>query len=516
MHQDTICDLYLRLSLDRDGKTALERQEAECRAWAERNGLTVRKVHMDRGRSGYKSVERKAFDAALAAVTAGVVGTLVVWKLDRLSRRGIGQVGKVLDEIEKAGGRLVSVVDGLDTSNDSARMAVAMLAELARSESKNLGTRVGHAKRFLRSKGQWIGGQPPYGLLIDPKSKKLVHDLEHAVYARLIADEALAGTSLVKIARLLNEYEILSPRGGQWNAASIMQLLRSPAFAGLMPETETVETDDGERKYTGRVFPYRDPETLEAVEIGEGIIAVEEREQIIRTMESRTFVHAGRRRPKPEGTALLTGLVHCAVPGCDRRMHRVGGSYQCMARRAGNQCIGASAWAEAVDQYVTEQFLTKLPALGPGDPLLVAIADRWVRRVAPETFAKRDALTAEIQEEEVRLADLEDARYVRGEFSGAAAVERYNRLSGRLRGRIDGLRGYLDRLPMPSVDVSPMLDGITLREAWADATNEDRRGRLSLAMDRVEVSKGVRGQRIIPEQRIQIHWAEPAGTATAT
>jgi hypothetical protein len=139
-----------------------------------------------------------------------------------------------------------------------------------------------------------------------------------------------------------------------------------------MPETETVETDDGERKYTGRVFPYRDPETLDTVEIGEGIITLGERERIIRTLESRTLAHAGKRRPKPEGTALLTGLVYCAVPGCGRRMHRVGGSYQCMARRAGNQCIGASALAETVDQYVTEQFLTRLPELEPDDPLLVA------------------------------------------------------------------------------------------------------------------------------------------------
>ncbi|MEH6374366.1 recombinase family protein [Streptomyces sp. KLMMK] len=510
MHQDAICDLYLRLSLDRDGKTAIERQEADCRAWAERSRLTVRKVHVDRGRSGYKAVERKGFDAALAAVTAGVVGTLIVWKLDRLSRKGMGQVGEVLDDMEKAGGRLVSVVDGLDTSNESARMAVAMLAELARSESENLGTRVSHAKRHLRSRGQWIGGQPPYGLLVDPSTKKLIHDPEHAVYARLIADEALAGTSLVKIARLLNEYGILSPRGGQWNAASVMQLLRSPAFAGLMPESETVGTDDGELKYTGRVFPYRDPETLDTVEIGEGIITAGERAQIIRMLESRTFVHAGKRRPKPEGTALLTGLVHCAVPGCGRRMHRVGGSYQCMARRAGNQCIGASALAEAVDHYVTEQFLTKLPALEPDDPLLGAIADRWAHRVDPATFAKCDALASEIQDEEARLADLEDARYLRGEFGDAAAVERYNRLSERLRRRIEGLGADLRKLPVPSVDVSAMLDAVTLREAWADGTNEDRRDRLSLAVDRVEVSKGVRGQRIIPEQRIRIEWAKPA------
>ncbi|MBB4982298.1 recombinase family protein [Streptomyces nymphaeiformis] len=477
MHQETICDLYLRVSLDRDGKTAIERQEADCRAWAERNGLTVRKVHTDRGRSGYKAVERKGFDAALAAVTAGVVDTLIVWKLDRLSRKGIGQVGKVLDGIEKAGGRLVSVVDGLDTSNRSARKAVAMLAELARSESTNLGTRVGHAKRHLRSKGRWIGGQPPYGLLVDP--------------------------------------EIPAPRGGQWNAASVMQLLRSPAFAGLMPETETVETGDGERRHTGRVFPYRDPETLDTVAIGEGTITVGEREQIIRTLESRTFAHAGKRRPNPVGPALLTGLVHCAVPGCGRRMHCVGGSYQRMARRAGNRCVGASALAATVDDYVTRQFLTKIPALEPGDPLLVVIADRRAHRADPETCAKRDALTAEIQDQEARLADLEDARHVRGEFAGAAAVERYNRLSEHLKGRVEELRNRLHALPMPSVGGSPMLGARALCDAWENATNEDRRDRLSLAIDRVEVSKGARGHRIVPEQRIRIRWAEPADTGAA-
>ena len=167
---------YLRLSLDREGKTAIDRQEADCRAWAERNGLTVRKVHIDRGRSGYKNVSRKGFDAAITAATAGVVGVLIVWKLDRLSRKGIGEVGKALDDIGRVGGRLVSVMDGLDTRNDSARVTIAMLAELARNESRNLGMRVGNAKRYLRQRGQGIGGQPPYGLLVDPEAKKLVHE----------------------------------------------------------------------------------------------------------------------------------------------------------------------------------------------------------------------------------------------------------------------------------------------------------------------------------------------------
>ncbi len=88
VHQHTTADLYLRLSLDREGKTAIDRQEADCRAWAERNGLTARKVHIDRGRSGYKNVSRKGFDAAITAATAGVVGVLIIWKLDRCRARG--------------------------------------------------------------------------------------------------------------------------------------------------------------------------------------------------------------------------------------------------------------------------------------------------------------------------------------------------------------------------------------------------------------------------------------------
>lgn len=317
MHQHTTADLYLRLSLDREGKTAIDRQEADCRAWAERNGLTVRKVHIDRGRSGYKNVSRKGFDAAITAATAGVVGVLIVWKLDRLSRKGIGEVGKALDGIDRVGGRLVSVMDGLDTKNDSARVTIAMLAELARNESRDLGMRVGNAKRYLRQRGQWIGGQPPYGLLVDPETKKLVQDPETAVYARLIADEALSGKALVHIARLLNEHGVESARGGEWNSSSVMQLLRSPAFAGLMPQTEYEEQPDGTRKYTNRVSPYRDPETLETVSIGEGIITVGERELILRRLEARTFPWQGSGTARSKGSLCSPGwrVVGSAGPG---------------------------------------------------------------------------------------------------------------------------------------------------------------------------------------------------------
>ncbi|UQA94351.1 recombinase family protein [Streptomyces halobius] len=67
--------------------------------------------------------------------------------------------------------------------------------------------------------------------MIDPETGQLTPDPETGVYARLIADEALAGVPLVKVARLLNEYEIPGPRGGLWQVNTLSQLLQQDVRA---------------------------------------------------------------------------------------------------------------------------------------------------------------------------------------------------------------------------------------------------------------------------------------------
>ncbi|MFC9129843.1 recombinase family protein [Streptomyces sp. NPDC057099] len=389
---DISADLYLRLSVDREGKTAIERQEADCRAWAARNGLVVRQVHVDRGRSGYKDVTRKGFEGARAAVTSGAVRTLIVWKLDRLSRKGTAEVGPLLDEFDLNHSRLVSVMDGLDSSSPGDRLAMASLSEWARAEAETQGERIRHAKQYLRSRGRWIGGQPPYGLRVDAASGQLTPDPESAVYARLIADEALSGRPLVKIARLLNEYEIAAPRGGLWQVGSLSQLLRAPAFAGLLPETETVWDEKRDcRRYTGVVRPCLDPQTGQPVMVGEGIVTLEEQQRIVAELESRTRLRGdGVKRPVRGPAHLLTGLLYCDVEGCGARMSRNGTSYVCQGVRLGHTCPGARAMAISVEAAVVAAVLIRQPGVAAewndGDiprkrALLSEVVERvWVTR----------------------------------------------------------------------------------------------------------------------------------------
>jgi DNA invertase Pin-like site-specific DNA recombinase len=85
--------------------------------------------------SGRKDRPRRGLDDALSLLLACRIKTLYVAKLDRLTRRGMGHVGLILDELEKVGGRIVFVADGLDTSKPGVRLIIAILAEQARAES---------------------------------------------------------------------------------------------------------------------------------------------------------------------------------------------------------------------------------------------------------------------------------------------------------------------------------------------------------------------------------------------
>src|SRR5438105_527515 len=85
--------IYARSSKDREDQTSTARQEADARDWAKSNGLRVVECHTDIV-SGYRAdARRPAFDQAVAWTTEAAGRTLIVWKLDRLCRRGMGQVG---------------------------------------------------------------------------------------------------------------------------------------------------------------------------------------------------------------------------------------------------------------------------------------------------------------------------------------------------------------------------------------------------------------------------------------
>ena len=514
--------IYRRLSKDRPDETSTVRQEADCRVRAEADGLEVAEVFTDLV-SGYRlGAERPGFDAAVEWVCAAPGRTLYVWKLDRLSRRGIGQVGTVLDRVEAAHSRIVFVVDGQDTSVSSARVAIALLSELARSESENTSTRTRSALAGRKASGLWSGGRPPYGFRIvtralkpgaDPSSflvteegtpGTLVADPDTAPVVRRIVARVLEGASTYAVTRELAADGIPAPRGGAWRIQTVATMLASPVLVGWLPSGK------------GSTEPARDPKTRAPIVCGEALITLADRGRLQKALALRSRVNAeGKRRSagrKP--LALLTGIARCDV--CGSAMTGGGSKgnerYACTLSASGGGCVGNTASLRASEEYVVARCLARWAALDPADPVLQRVAAVLLGRplVDPLGTLERDALAAERDEHRARLDDLTTLR-LEPEFRGSDGAERFAALRDPLVAAIAQTEAALASAKAAEPNLAALLDPTELRGMWDAIDVDARRAALAATLDTVRVVKAAKpGQRWDAEARLRLEWTPAA------
>jgi site-specific DNA recombinase len=155
---------------------------------------------------------------------------------------------------------------------------------------------------------------------------------------------------------------------------------------------------------------------------------------------------------------------------------------------------------------VVRRFTLKLSTLEPGDPLLERIAERWLEQALPEEETERRVLQQAIDDVEVRLTDLYDARYLRREFPEPADLERYELIRARLLEQRAAARAALDRLgPRAQMDIGALLDTEVTREAWAVTPLPRRRSLLQLAIQEVWIYNADHG-RVPLAERVGIVW----------
>jgi site-specific DNA recombinase len=496
-------DLYLRLSLDHPGATAIERQEVECRRWCAENGVSVRKVHTDRGVSGFSEraqAHRDGFTAALNAVAHGQTRTLVVWKLDRLSRRGVGQVGPVLDQLEAVGGRLVSVKDGLDTTQPQARMIIALLSEFARAESETMGIRIKSAKEAQRARGEWLSGKPPYGYEI-AEDRRLRPVEPAASLMRTVFEQIITGHTLHAICGMLNEAGLRNARGSKFTTTVLSVAIRTPAYAGLTPSRHV--NPKGQHA-PGSPGVSRDRDTGEPVSCltpgAQPIISRATQLQALTILEARLRRYGRDLRPRrPAYALLLRGLGRCAR--CGRPVITNSG-YRCFPLGKDGQLIcqrPVRAMVAPVDQRVTQAW-TDLVCDGgaEAEPLRRAVAERWTPPTSPAPHWMQ--IKTELRELTARLADADDAFFVRGELD----VRRHTRVSERLGLKIAQTEATLATAE-PTINTTLLRDRDYVTQRWSQHAPDGRRDLLRLAWDRILLHKAKQPGGHFGEDRISYH-----------
>ncbi len=121
---------YVRVS-SRHQKT--DSQESEIKKWLDGNGITAKQVEWYRDTESGKTLNRPAFQRLQKDIFGGKVKTVIVWKLDRLSRRLRDGVNLLADWCDR-GLKIVIVTQQIELNGPVGHMIAAVLLGLAEIE----------------------------------------------------------------------------------------------------------------------------------------------------------------------------------------------------------------------------------------------------------------------------------------------------------------------------------------------------------------------------------------------
>jgi DNA invertase Pin-like site-specific DNA recombinase len=231
--------IYSRLSVVRDperGALSLADQEERCAQAARARGWEVIETFREPDvTASSEDVWRPEFERMSQRVLDGAAEVVVCWALDRLFRR-LTEAVSMLDAWRKAGGAVVVVSQGIDTTTEYGEVLYALFAALAQVEAR---TRQDRSLRFHQRRAEMGlpigGGTRPFGFEPDGETHR---DSEAQLIREAVAS-LLQGGSLRAIVRDWNARGIKTPgskrapSGNPWSKTSVRRLLLSPRIAGL-------------------------------------------------------------------------------------------------------------------------------------------------------------------------------------------------------------------------------------------------------------------------------------------
>ena len=200
---------YCRVSTDEQGdsRAGLESQETLIRAEVKHRGWELVDVRSDVA-SGKSLRQRHSLGSALRDLAAGHADTLMVAKLDRLSRSVMDFAG-IMETAKGEGWSLVVLDLAVDTTTTNGELIANIMISLAQWERRMIGDRTKAALHAIKARGTKLGRKSN----VDPETLRLIRVLRQS------------GRSWQAIADALTVEGVPTSQGGQWHAATVRRLV---------------------------------------------------------------------------------------------------------------------------------------------------------------------------------------------------------------------------------------------------------------------------------------------------
>src|SRR6202140_842639 len=214
------CAIYTRKSSEEgleQSFNSLEAQREACRAFVlsqKHEGWTALNDRYDDGGFSGGTMERPALKQLLADILTGKVDTVVVYKVDRLTR-SLTDFSKIIEVFDSHGVSFVSVTQQFNTTTSMGRLTLNVLLSFAQFEREVTGERIRDKIAASKKKGMWMGGVPPLGYTVRDRKLIIVESEAETVRHIFRRYAALGSVRLLKA-----ELETHGIAGKTWTSAS--------------------------------------------------------------------------------------------------------------------------------------------------------------------------------------------------------------------------------------------------------------------------------------------------------
>jgi DNA invertase Pin-like site-specific DNA recombinase len=404
------------------------------------------KDFVDLDQSGAK-YDRPRFQAALEMIEAGKADGMIVARLDRFARSAIDGL-TAIKRIHDAGGHLIIVENGLDTTTPTGRAFMTILLAFGQLEWERVRDTWDEIQQDAVARGIHVAARVPFGY--ERVDKKLVPVPADAAMVRKLYKARANGATFTELLGMLANTpgRESSP---VWTQTGVRNLLANRVYLG--------EARAGDK--------YRNPDAHKPIVSRDLFDKVQN-------------LRPPARARNGNGGALLAGLVRCA--GCrysmastgiyDKRLRRDPDGrriYRCHGKHAAGHCEHrAAVSSHLLDDFVERTFLDAVR----GGTIITE------SNVTEDTLAAR-ARVAAAQAEVEAFVTLTPASLDRNIYELGLNQRQVE---------LDATRAELDAL-QASNEVAEFAD-VDVAAAWPDLSVSERRHVLTAFLDAVIVRKG--------------------------
>lgn len=280
--------IYVRVSTTNQAEEgySIDGQIDSLEKYCEAMGWDVYNKYIDAGFSG-GSLNRPEMTNLINDVKNGLFDTVLVYKLDRLSRNVRDTLYLIKDVFNTNKIDFVSIQENIDTSSAMGTLFLTLLSAIAEFEREQIKERMQLGKLGRAKSGKsMMWSKTSYGYDYIKETGTLSINPYQALIVKKMFQWYLSGMSITKLRDVLNEQY---GQDKEWSYRTVRAILSNPVYCGY-------------NQFKGQIFPGTH----------EPIISEEDFNKTQEEIKTRQRTAAERFNPRPfQAKYMLSGIAQC-------------------------------------------------------------------------------------------------------------------------------------------------------------------------------------------------------------